>query len=93
MERILQEVNKEKLQRFLLDKQCEFKFNFPSSIHTGGLWERQIRTVKGVLDATAKLCPGRLDDASLRTLFYETMAIVNSRPLGVSTQEEAHWTH
>lgn len=26
---------------------------------------------------------GRLDDASLRTLFYEAMAIINSRPLTV----------
>lgn len=26
---------------------------------------------------------GRLDDASLRTLFYEAMSIVNSRPLTV----------
>ncbi len=28
-------------------------------------------------------CPGRLDDASLRTLFYEATAIVNSRPLNI----------
>ncbi|KAA8577371.1 hypothetical protein FQN60_010598 [Etheostoma spectabile] len=30
-----------------------------------------------------KFCPGRLDDASLRTLLYEAMAVVNSRPLTV----------
>ncbi|KAA8577782.1 hypothetical protein FQN60_010712 [Etheostoma spectabile] len=28
-----------------------------------------------------KFCPGRLDDASLRTLLYEAMAVVNSRAL------------
>lgn len=36
-----------------------------------------------MLDATLTQSLGRLDDSSLRTLFYEAMAIVNSRPLTV----------
>ncbi|KAL1280039.1 hypothetical protein QQF64_014639 [Cirrhinus molitorella] len=51
--------------------------------HAGGVWERQIRTIRNVLNVTIAQCSGRLDDASLRTLFYEAMAIVNSRPLNV----------
>lgn len=68
---------------FLSEKQCEFVYNAPSASHAGGIWERQIRTVRNVLNVTLAQCPGRLDDASLRTLFYEAMAIVNSRPLTV----------
>ena len=68
---------------FLSEKQCEFIFNGPSASHAGGVWEWQIRTVQNVLNATSAQCPGRLDDASLRTLLYEAMAIVNSRPLTV----------
>ncbi|XP_023197668.1 uncharacterized protein LOC111610010 [Xiphophorus maculatus] len=71
------------LEVFLTDKQCEFVFNSPSASHAGGIWERQIRTIRNVLNATFAQCSGRLDDASLRTLLYEAMAIVNSRPLTV----------
>ncbi|XP_065108476.1 uncharacterized protein [Paramisgurnus dabryanus] len=71
------------LEIFLTEKQCEFVFNAPSDSHAGGVWERQIRTVRNVLNATFAQCSGRLDDASLRTLLYEAMAIVNSRPLTV----------
>ena len=71
---------KEKIPNAFLG-QCEFVFNTPHASHAGGVWERQIRTVKSVLTATAALCPGRLDDTSLRTFLYETMAIVNSRPI------------
>ncbi|KAK0152120.1 hypothetical protein N1851_006485 [Merluccius polli] len=68
---------------FLAEKQCEFVFNAPSASHAGGVWERQIRTIRNVLNATLTQSLGRLDDASLRTLFYEAMAIVNSLPLTV----------
>nr|XP_020464125.1 uncharacterized protein LOC109964879 [Monopterus albus] len=71
------------LETFLADKQCEFIFNAPSASHAGGIWERQIRTIRNVLNVTLAQSSGRLDDASLRTLFYEAMAIVNSRPLTV----------
>ncbi len=71
------------LEIFLTEKQCEFVFNAPSNSQAGGVWERQIRTVRSVLNATFAQCPGRLDDASLRTLLYEANAIVNSRPLTV----------
>lgn len=47
------------------------------------MWERQIKTVRSVLNTTLSLAHDRLNDASLRTLFYEAMAIVNSRPLTV----------
>lgn len=71
------------LENFLAEKQCEFVFNAPSASHAGGVWERQIRTIRNVLNATLAQSVGRLDDASLRTLFYEAMAIVNSRPLSI----------
>lgn len=74
-----------KLEQFLSEKQCEFLLNSPSSSHAGGVWERQIRTVRSILDATILLSNGRLDDASLRTFFYEAMSIVNSRPLTVDS--------
>lgn len=79
----LKQCDNQSLEMFLAEQQCEFVFNAPSASHAGGVWERQIRTVRSVLDATLTQSLGRLDDSSLRTLFYEAMAIVNSRPLTV----------
>jgi len=77
----MREMQTDRISSYLLSHQCDFIFNAPCSSHAGGVWERQIKTVKCVLNSTLALCPGRLDDSCLRTLFYEAMAIVNSRPL------------
>lgn len=49
----------------------------------GGVWERQICTVRNVLTTVLDQSSKRLDSTSLRTQLYEVMAIVNSRPLTV----------
>ena len=84
----MKEMNQDRIKHFLMEKQCEFIFNVPAASHTGGLWERQIRTVKSVMNATLALCPGRLNDSALRTLLYETMSVVNSRPLTAVVQSD-----
>ena len=53
----------------------------------GGVWERQIRTVKNVLCSLIKSSPRRLDEESLRMFLAEAECIVNSRPL---TLESLH---
>ncbi len=73
----LKEMNPEYLKEF----GCEFIMNTPSASHTGGIWERQIRTIRSVLTSILDQSAQRLDSASLRTFFYEVMAIINSRPL------------
>lgn len=55
----------------------------PSASHMGGIWERQIRTVRSILTAILDKSSNRLDTTSLRKFLYETMAIINSRPLSV----------
>ena len=49
----------------------------------GGVWERQIQTIRNILTAILGQNNSRLDNSSLRTFLYETMAIVNSRPLTI----------
>lgn len=88
----LQELNKERLSAYLANQQCDFAMNAPHASHAGGVWERQIRTVRNILRMTIDLSKG-LKDASLRTFFYETMAIVNSRPLTVNTLCHPHGPH
>lgn len=79
----LKQLDVNRLNTFLAEKQCDFVMNTLHASHAGGVWERQIRTVRNVLRSTLSLSSGRLDDASLRTFFYQAMAIVNSRPLTV----------
>ena len=68
---------------FLEAHECDFVLKVPSSRHTGGVWERQIRTIRDILTAILRQTNPRLDNSSLRTFLYETMAIVNSRPLAI----------
>lgn len=63
----LKQVDDKRLTTFLAEKQCDFIMNAPHSSHAGGVWERQIRTIRNVLRATLSLSSGRVDDASLRT--------------------------
>jgi hypothetical protein len=69
-------------KQFQIDNSCEFVTNVPHASHMGGVWERQIRTVRNVLQGILKEHGSRLDSSSLRTLLYEAASIVNSRPLG-----------
>ena len=59
----------------------EMKFNVPSASHMGGVWERQIKTVRGVLSALLEKNGTQLNDEALHTLMCEAEAVVNSRPL------------
>ena len=79
----LNEMDDEKIQRFMAEQGCEYLFNTPHSSHMGGVWERCIRTVRTILSSLLKEHSKILDDDSLRTLLAEASAIVNSRPPSV----------
>ena len=59
--------------------------NPPTASHMGGVWERQIRSAQNILMSLLVTHGRSLNDESLRTLFAETEAILNSRPLTVET--------
>ena len=63
----------------LLAKGIDWKFNTPSASHHGGVWERQIRSVRRILESMLK---GEvLREETLHTLMCEVESILNSRPL------------
>ena len=83
----LTEMNQNEVRSFLLERECdwfEFQMNVPASSHMGGVWKRQIRTARNVLNALLLQDGKQLDEESLQTFMCETEAIVNSRPLTVS---------
>lgn len=83
----LLEMDQNKVRQFLTKEGCDYvievKMNVPSASHRGGVWERQIKSVRGILASLLLQAGSQLNDESLRTLLCECMAIINSRPLTV----------
>ena len=85
LRRALEEMDNGSIQRSLCREfkadWVQWKRNPPSASHMGGVWERQIRSVRSILTALMREHGSGLDDESLRTLMTEVECIVNSRPL------------
>jgi len=81
----LDNIEDEQIREFLLSQSCDYITNFPHASHQGGVWERQIRTLRSVFNSLLSAQGSQLDDEGLRTLFCEASNIVNSRPLTMDT--------
>ena len=68
-----------RLDKHLSEHGIEWIFNPPYASHHGGVWERQIRSVRRVLAGLTS--EQRLSDENLQTLLCITESIVNNRPL------------
>ena len=82
----LQELNYDNIRNDLTKDNCDFvnfKMNVPDATHMGGIWERQIHTVRSIMNTLLNHHRTQLDDESLQTFMVEAEAIVNSRPLTV----------
>lgn len=77
--------NKSQINNFLVQREIDWVFNPPSASHYGGAWERLIRSVRQILNATVS--DQILTDESLITLMCEAEAILNGRPLTVVNSE------
>ena len=84
------EMDDKQIEQFLLQEGCNFSFktNVPHASHMGGVWERQIRSVRNVLSSLLYHHGKQLDDESLRTYMCEAAAVVNSRPLTVQNTND-----
>ncbi|XP_067950301.1 uncharacterized protein [Watersipora subatra] len=70
-----------KLKQYLLAKKITYKVNSPTASHQGGVWERQIRSIRSIMNSMFGKYSQRLSTEALRTAFYEIMASINNRPL------------
>eukprot|EP00057_Strongylocentrotus_purpuratus_P028999 XP_011683473.1 PREDICTED: uncharacterized protein LOC100891682 [Strongylocentrotus purpuratus] len=71
--------NKAQLNEELLQRNIKWTFNPPGASHFGGVWERQIGTVRKLILALTK--QQTLADESLNTLLCEVEGIINNRPI------------
>ena len=90
----VEQLNSKAVNNFLMQQDCDwfpFKFNAPSASHTGGSWERQIRTVRNALQPLLLQAGTQLDDESFRTFLTEVENIVNSRPLSIDNLSDPEY--
>ncbi|PIK40324.1 hypothetical protein BSL78_22828 [Apostichopus japonicus] len=79
LKRSIQEWNDSKIRSEMLQVNVDWKYSPPTGSHYGGVWERQIRTVRQILNVLLR--SQTLSDESLQTFLCEVEATINSRPL------------
>ena len=67
-----------------------WKRNPLAASNMGGVWERQIRSDRKILESLLKTHGANLSDRSLRTLLVEVEAIPNSHPLTTDLQSDVN---
>ncbi|CAH8518996.1 unnamed protein product [Schistosoma guineensis] len=78
--------NKHRINDLTVSKGIRWHFNPPLTSHRGGVWERLIRSVRGIL---LFISNGQiLHDDSLATYFVEVERILNNRPIVPATSDE-----
>ena len=75
------------LKEQLAEQNISFKFNPPLAPHFGGVWEREIKSVKAALQVVLK--DRVLPEEVLLTVLTEVEGILNSKPLGYATSDIA----
>jgi hypothetical protein len=81
LQQAIKDIDDEKVREFLLRMNCDFIVNVPQASHQGGVWERQIRSIRSVLNVLLGSEGHQLDDESFRTFMCEAANVINSRPL------------
>ena len=87
----LYEVHHDKIRGELQRHECDwfvFKMNVPSASHMGGVWERQVRSVRNVLATLLQANGSQLNEEALSPFMCEVEALVNSRPLTIDSMND-----
>ncbi|KAI3371816.1 hypothetical protein L3Q82_024364 [Scortum barcoo] len=73
------------LQAHLASQQIHFQFNPPHTLHFGGSWKREIRSIKSALHTT--LGSQSVTEEVLRTILLEVESIIDSKTLGYTSSD------
>ena len=95
----IQDLDHDIIERSLHEKDVEWhcqpltKWHFhpPTASHMSGVWERLIRSVRGTMKAILGHPHAFVTRETLRTVFAETVGILNSRPLCPSSDDPNDW--
>ena len=84
LKRAFSEIDKKKINDLLMELGGEWliwRHNPPTASYMGEVWERQIKSARGILAASLKKHGESLNDESLRRLLVEIEEIINSKPI------------
>jgi hypothetical protein len=83
------EISQDQVGRFTSSRGIKWSFNAPAASHHGGVWERQIRTVRKILQSMlqTQFLKTSQNEEQLYTLLCEVEATINSRPLTKSSED------
>ena len=85
----IKEWNKNHIDDWCKARSIQWKFNPPAAPHFGGIWEREVRSIKKVLNSVLSESCNKLTmtDEILTTLMCEIEEILNNRPLTAATND------
>ena len=87
LKKSIEDWNQNQIRNALQQKNIEWIFHPPTASNFGGIWEREIRTVRKVLNALLLEQRIKLSDDNLSTLMCEVEAIMNQRPLSTVSDD------
>ncbi|XP_033103301.1 uncharacterized protein LOC117106074 [Anneissia japonica] len=85
MKQEIQKWNQSNIHDSLLQRGIDWVFNPPSGSHHGGIWERQIRSIRKIMCSLVR--EQSLTHDTLVTFMCEVEAIINGRPITKSQED------
>ena len=75
--------NNHQIDSWCKSKEIEWIFNVPAAPHWGGLWEREVKTCKRILESMTSEIENKrtMTDECLSTWLCEVESIMNNRPI------------
>ena len=77
----IQDWNERSIEEWLKMRNIEWNFNCPWASNHGGFYEREIRSVRKILNSILTSQNIRLNDENLMTVMCEVESVLNNRPL------------
>ena len=90
LKKAIEEMDDQEIKAELLKESIDWIKNPASASNFGGVWERQIRSIRNVMNGLIREHGSRLDEDSLRTFLCEAEYTINNRPLTVETLSDPH---
>ena len=85
LKKAIEEMDDQEIKAELLKENIDWIKNPAGASNFGGVWERQIRSIRSVMNGLISEHGSRLDEESLRTFLCEAECTINNRPLTVET--------
>ena len=85
LKKAIEEMDDQEIKAELLKENIDWIKNSACASNFGGVWERQIRSIRSVMNGLIREHGSRLDEELLRTFLCEAEYTINNRPLTAET--------